>query len=156
MAVDTEGVDVPHLGDLRADARAARVAATLTGVLPPKTVRAAPALAGREPAWRSNGPEAARRRAWLAAVVAGRQVLPGVTCGPGLLAYYDVLPDRERAARSGPGVLWLTGRRCVAAASKSRPHPRRGLAHPPDRTDADSWVDERMISQALAHLGSRR
>lgn len=25
--------------------------------------------------------------------------------------------------------------------------------HRPDRADADSWIDERMISQALAHLG---
>lgn len=34
-----------------------------------------------------------------------------------------------------------------------RPHPGDGWLVRPDRGDADSWVGERMISQALAHLG---
>lgn len=46
-------------------------------------------------------------------------------------------------------VVWL-----VAAAFEGRDRTpgARWLVHP-DRDDADSWVDERMISRALAHLG---
>ncbi|HEY0691803.1 MAG TPA: hypothetical protein VGD71_22510 [Kribbella sp.] len=42
----------------------------------------------------------------------------------------------------------------VAAVFEGRDKtPGAGFLHRPDRDDADSWVDERMISQALAHLG---
>lgn len=42
----------------------------------------------------------------------------------------------------------------VAAVWEGRDHtPGAGWLTQPDRTDADSWVDERMISRALAHLG---
>jgi len=42
----------------------------------------------------------------------------------------------------------------VAAAFEGRDRtPGAGWLISPDRNDADSWVDERMISQALAHLG---
>jgi S-DNA-T family DNA segregation ATPase FtsK/SpoIIIE len=46
-------------------------------------------------------------------------------------------------------VVWL-----VAAAFEGRDKsPGAGWLIAPDRDDADSWVDERMISRALAHLG---
>ncbi len=46
-------------------------------------------------------------------------------------------------------VVWV-----VAAAFEGRDKtPGAGWLVRPDRDDADSWVDERMISQALAHLG---
>ncbi|MEV6606506.1 FtsK/SpoIIIE domain-containing protein [Kutzneria sp. NPDC051319] len=42
----------------------------------------------------------------------------------------------------------------VASAFEGRDKvPGAGWLVRPDRTDADSWVDERMISKALAHLG---
>jgi S-DNA-T family DNA segregation ATPase FtsK/SpoIIIE len=42
----------------------------------------------------------------------------------------------------------------VAAMWEGRDRtPGAGWLHRPDRADADSWIDERMISQALAHLG---
>jgi S-DNA-T family DNA segregation ATPase FtsK/SpoIIIE len=42
----------------------------------------------------------------------------------------------------------------VAAVWEGRDRtPGAGWLHRPDRADADSWIDERMISQALAHLG---
>jgi DNA segregation ATPase FtsK/SpoIIIE, S-DNA-T family len=46
-------------------------------------------------------------------------------------------------------VVWV-----VAAAFEGRDRdPGAGWLIRPDRDDADSWVDERMISRALAHLG---
>lgn len=46
-------------------------------------------------------------------------------------------------------VVWL-----IAAAFEGRDRePGAGWLIQPDRDDADSWVDERMISRALAHLG---
>lgn len=46
-------------------------------------------------------------------------------------------------------VVWL-----IAAAFEGRDRsPGAGWLIRPDRDDADSWVDERMISRALAHLG---
>lgn len=46
-------------------------------------------------------------------------------------------------------VVWV-----VAAAFEGRDKtPGAGWLVHPDRADADTWVDERMISQALAHLG---
>jgi S-DNA-T family DNA segregation ATPase FtsK/SpoIIIE len=42
----------------------------------------------------------------------------------------------------------------VAAMWEGRDRtPGVGFLHRPDREDPDSWIDERMISQALAHLG---
>jgi S-DNA-T family DNA segregation ATPase FtsK/SpoIIIE len=42
----------------------------------------------------------------------------------------------------------------VAAVWEGRDRtPGASWLHRPDRADADSWIDERMISQALAHLG---
>ena len=74
---------------------------------------------------------------WLAGVyetMAGAAVVAGA-----------VLPFVLLAAVAG----WL-----VAGAREGRNHaPGAGFLVRPDRDDADSWIDERMISQALAHLG---
>jgi S-DNA-T family DNA segregation ATPase FtsK/SpoIIIE len=75
---------------------------------------------------------------------------------PRLAGLYDVLAwIGHAAARFGPAVLWLMlVSVVVAAAFEGRDRtPGAGWLIHPDRTDADSWVDERMISQALAHLG---
>ncbi|RSN42663.1 hypothetical protein DMC64_24405 [Amycolatopsis sp. WAC 04197] len=55
----------------------------------------------------------------------------------------------------GPVVLWaLPLALVVAAAFEGRDRtPGAGWLVQPDRDDADSWIDERMISRALAHLG---
>jgi DNA segregation ATPase FtsK/SpoIIIE, S-DNA-T family len=46
-------------------------------------------------------------------------------------------------------VVWLVG----AAFEGRDKSPGAGWLIHPDRDDADSWIDERMISRALAHLG---
>ncbi|UUV34547.1 FtsK/SpoIIIE domain-containing protein [Amycolatopsis roodepoortensis] len=55
----------------------------------------------------------------------------------------------------GPVVLWaLPLALVIAAAFEGRDRtPGAGWLVQPDRDDADSWIDERMISRALAHLG---
>jgi S-DNA-T family DNA segregation ATPase FtsK/SpoIIIE len=75
---------------------------------------------------------------------------------PWLAATYDALDGIAACIRVvGPWLLltaacgWL-----VAAAFEGRDRsPGAGWLVSPDRGDADSWVDERMISKALAHLG---
>ncbi|WIX83318.1 hypothetical protein QRX50_22430 [Amycolatopsis carbonis] len=74
---------------------------------------------------------------WLASVYTGLEAMRSVlvTVVPLLLI---VLP-----------VAWA-----VAAAFEGRDRtPGVGWLVRPDRDDADSWIDERMISKALAHLG---
>ena len=145
--------------DLRADARAARVAGD------PERRRAAQELirADARARWARAG--IAVERAGGGALGAGlvglllwlvAQVLPRSEMWPWLAGLYDVLAwIGHAAARSGPAVLWLTVVGVVvAAAFEGRDRtPGAGWLIHPDRTDADSWVDERMISQALAHLG---
>jgi hypothetical protein len=145
--------------DLRADARAARV----TG--DPDRRRTAQELirADARSRWARVG--MAVERAGGGALGAGlvglllwlvAQVLPRDDMWPCLADLYDVLAwIGTAAARFGPAVLWLTVVGVVvAAAFEGRDRtPGAGWLIHPDRTDADSWVDERMISQALAHLG---
>ncbi|MPY99635.1 MAG: hypothetical protein GEU97_16890 [Actinophytocola sp.] len=74
---------------------------------------------------------------WLAAVYRVRDYLGAVI--PVVLSWLLVL---------GP-VGW-----CLAAVWEGRDRtPGAGWLTRPDRDDAESWVDERMISRALAHLG---
>jgi S-DNA-T family DNA segregation ATPase FtsK/SpoIIIE len=77
--------------------------------------------------------------AWLAAVYTG------------LDAVWSVLSVAVPLVLYGTPVVWL-----VAAAFEGRDRaPGAGWLVRPDRDDADSWIDERMISKALAHLGIR-
>jgi S-DNA-T family DNA segregation ATPase FtsK/SpoIIIE len=75
---------------------------------------------------------------------------------PWLASLYEVLAKlwtlttmTAPAVATLVGVGWL-----VAAVYEGRDRsPGAGFLVRPDRNDADSWVDERMISQALAYLG---
>ena len=142
-------------GDLRADARAAR-------------------LAGDQEA-RRTAQETIRadsRARWAKVGLALRRGLAGgllVTFLAGVLALVDSQVKRADmwpwlatvytvlgvAGVVGLWVLkavplgWL-----IAAVWEGRDRtPGASWLHRPDRADADSWIDERMISQALAHLG---
>ena len=142
-------------GDLRADARAAR-------------------LAGDQEARRSAQEtiRADSRARWAKVGLALRRGLAGgllVTFLAGVLALVD-----SRVARADMwawlatvytvlGVLGVVGLWVlkavpigwlVAAVWEGRDRtPGASWLHRPNRADADSWIDERMISQALAHLG---
>jgi len=75
---------------------------------------------------------------------------------PWLAGVYAVLAGTAHvAATVAPFVLVAVGMSwLVASAYEGRDtSPGAGFLVRPDRDDADSWIDERMISQALAHLG---
>lgn len=142
-------------GDLRSDARAARIAGD-------QETRRNAQLAIREDA----------RHRWAKLAVALRRI--GITaCVITVLAVLLALVHATVSDQDMPGWLraiyatlavlgdilrvlvwlipvgWL-----VAAAFEGRDKtPGVGWLTRPDRDDADSWVDERMISKALAHLG---
>ena len=64
-------------------------------------------------------------------------------------AAWNVFTTVVPIAAMGAPVVWL-----VASAFEGRDRaPGAGWLTQPDRDNADSWVDERMISRALAHLG---
>ena len=73
-----------------------------------------------------------------------------------LASLYEVLATLWALATiAGPVVTTLAAVGWLGAAvyeGRDRT-PGAGFLVRPDRDDADSWVDERMISQALAHLG---
>lgn len=146
-------------GDLRADARAARLSGDVEA---------------RRTAHEFIRAESGARWARLAMVVeAGRRAVVGL----GALALVLWLVDSVMA-RSDMwswlaglyGVLHAVGAAVLAAApfvawtaivgwltaavwvGRDR-SPGAGFLIRPDRDDADSWIDERMISRALAHLG---
>lgn len=142
-------------GDLRADAQAARIARDVAAR------REAQALL--HTAW------AARRQSALRVLLIGLVV--GVVVG--IVALVLVIVDATVARADMPGWLasiyggldvigaavpWLVvlsvAGWLVAAVIEGRDKtPGAGFLVRPNREDADSWVDERMISQALAHLG---
>jgi DNA segregation ATPase FtsK/SpoIIIE, S-DNA-T family len=145
--------------DLRADARAARVAGDPDGRRTAQELIRADArsrwarvgMAVERAGGGALGAALVGLLLWLVA-----QVLPRSDMWPWLAGLYDALAwIGHAAARFGPAVLWLTVVGVVvAAAFEGRDRtPGAGWLIHPDRTDADSWVDERMISQALAHLG---
>jgi S-DNA-T family DNA segregation ATPase FtsK/SpoIIIE len=142
-------------GDLRADARAARLAGDQEARrMAQETIRAD----GRA-RWAKLG--LALRRGLgaglLVTFIAGVLALVDsqvsrVDMWPWLATVYTVLGV---AGVVGLWVLkavpigWL-----IAALWEGRDRtPGASWLHRPDRADADSWIDERMISQALAHLG---
>lgn len=67
----------------------------------------------------------------------------------GLATVWSVLTAVVPVVLFGLPLVWL-----LAAAFEGRDrNPGAGWLVRPDRVDADSWIDERMISKALAHLG---
>jgi S-DNA-T family DNA segregation ATPase FtsK/SpoIIIE len=142
-------------GDLRADARAARLAGDQEARrTAQETIRA-----DSRARWAKVGLALRRGLAsgLLVAFLAGVLALVDSQVNradmwPWLATVYAVLGV---AGVVGLWVLkampigWL-----VAAVWEGRDRtPGASWLHRPDRADADSWIDERMISQALAHLG---
>ncbi|HEX2297704.1 MAG TPA: hypothetical protein VHH34_04160, partial [Pseudonocardiaceae bacterium] len=150
-----KGWDWATFGDLRADARAARAA--------------------RDPVARREAQElirtamAARREAALRVLLVG--LVAGVVVGivavtlvivdssmaradmwPWLAGLYGVL---DAAGAALPWVLTVAAAGClIGAVWEGRDKtPGAGFLVRPDRDNTDSWLDERMISKALAHLG---
>lgn len=75
---------------------------------------------------------------------------------PWLASFYSGLDAVWSGVSAGwpAAVLIMIAGWVVAAAYEGRQRdPGAGWLIRPDRDDADSWVDERMISKALAHLG---
>ncbi|SDH66049.1 DNA segregation ATPase FtsK/SpoIIIE, S-DNA-T family [Actinokineospora alba] len=154
-----KGWDWATHADLRADARAAKLSQDR------ETRRVAQEMlkADGRARWERLG-VAARRTAVALAVVAGvvavlwllGQVMPREQMWPWLAFLYTV-PAGIAAAANFVWVwlFWPIVIAWVAAAvyEGRDKTPGVGWLHRPDRDDADSWVDERMISQALAHLG---
>ncbi len=142
-------------GDLRADARAARLAGDQEARrMAQETIRA-----DSRARWAKVGLALHRGLAGGLLITFLAGVLALVDCQvkradmwPWLATVYTVL---GMAGVVGLLVLkavplgWL-----VAAVWEGRDRtPGASWLHRPDRADADSWIDERMISQALAHLG---
>jgi S-DNA-T family DNA segregation ATPase FtsK/SpoIIIE len=146
-------------GDLRADARAARVSGD------PQARRTAQELlrADSRARWARVGMavERAGTAVGVLAALAGvlclaDSVIPRTEMWSWLATLYTVLATVGTViAASAPAIAvsamagWM-----VAAAfeGRNRTSGAEWLVRP-DRGDADSWVNERMISQALAHLG---
>lgn len=88
----------------------------------------------------------------MASLMVADAVMAREEMWPWLATTYDVLAALSSAVPlmlACLPVAWL-----VAAAFAGRDRtPGAGWLVHPDRDDADSWVDERMISRALAHLG---
>lgn len=146
-------------GDLRADVRAARLAGDA------EARRAAHELLRVESRARWARVGLVVERAGKGVAVSGALVLvlwvidsmvPREQMWPWLASLYEVLGTLWALITSTGSVVgvlaavgWL-----VAAVYEGRDRsPGAGFLVRPDRDDADSWVDERMISQALAHLG---
>ncbi|TDP91826.1 FtsK/SpoIIIE domain-containing protein [Labedaea rhizosphaerae] len=146
-------------GDLRADARAARIAGDREARREAQEAIRADARAR----WARLGIVLHRSGItavvvlvlavvlWLTAAVLDRSQM-----WPWLAGVYDTLDALVAfVSVAGPWLLlaMLTGW-LVAAAFEGRDRtPGVGWLVRPDRDDAGSWVDERMISRALAHLG---
>jgi DNA segregation ATPase FtsK/SpoIIIE, S-DNA-T family len=146
-------------GDLRADARAARVAGD------PEARRKAQELirADSRARWArlAMATENLRRVAvaigvatlalWLIDSMMSRAEM-----WPWLARLYEMLATVWGVATATGPILAaaMAAGWAVAAAYEGRDlAPGAGFLVRPDRADPDSWIDERMISQALAHLG---
>ncbi|MGH3905932.1 MAG: hypothetical protein ACRDTE_17390, partial [Pseudonocardiaceae bacterium] len=146
-------------GDLRADACAARMAGD------PEARRRAQELmrADSRARWARVGivVDRAGTAAWALGAVGGAlwltdSVMTRDEMWPWLAAVYSILAVAGAVIAAVAPVMaalavavWV-----VATAFEGRDRtPGAGWLVRPNRDDADSWVDERMISQALAHLG---
>jgi S-DNA-T family DNA segregation ATPase FtsK/SpoIIIE len=146
-------------GDLRGDARAARLAGDA------QARRQAQELIRADSRARWARLAMVAEIAWRAAVAVGvttavlwliDSMMTRAEMWPWLASLYDILGAVGSAAVTAAPLVatatalgWL-----VATAREGRDMtPGAGFLVRPDRVDPDSWVDERMISQALAHLG---
>lgn len=146
-------------GDLRAEARAARASGD------PEARRRAQELlrADSGARWARVGmvAERAGTAAWVLGAVAGLlwladSVMTRDEMWPWFAALYSILAAVGALIATVAPVMtvlavagWVVG---AAVEGRDRT-PGAGWLVRPTRDDADSWVDERMISQALAHLG---
>jgi S-DNA-T family DNA segregation ATPase FtsK/SpoIIIE len=142
-------------GDLRADARAARLAGDREARRAAQEMIRADARAR----WAKLGVAVPRVAlgAVLVGVLAGMLALVNVSMDraemwPWLAKVYTVL------GAAGVALVWVLKvvpiGWLVAAIWEGRDRtPGASWLVRPQRDDADSWIDERMISQALAHLG---
>lgn len=146
-------------GDLRSDARAARVSGDAEARRKAQEMLRADSRARWarvamfiEAAWRGAASAGvAALGLWLVDSMMTREEM-----WPWLAGLYWLLAAAWSAAMAA--APWLAAAIvagwAVAAAAEGRDRsPGAGWLVRPDRADADSWVDERMISQALAHLG---
>jgi len=146
-------------GDLRADARTARLAGDAEARRKAQELIRADSRAR----WARLGMAVERSGAGagVAGVLAGvlwllDSVMSREEMWPWLADLYSILATTGTIIMATAptmaavlGIGWL-----VAAAFEGRDRtPGAGWLVRPNRDDADSWIDERMISQALAHLG---
>ncbi|WP_246107814.1 FtsK/SpoIIIE domain-containing protein [Saccharothrix saharensis] len=145
--------------DLRADARAARIAGDVEARRTAQELIRSDAKAR----WAKFGNFLRRTLVGLAAVTVLLVLLALVdavldrSAMPGWLRAVYAVRDALTAAMSAawPWIPPLTVVGVVVAAmweGRDRT-PGAGWLTRPDRDDSDSWVDERMITRALAHLG---
>lgn len=146
-------------GDLRGDARSARVAGDV------KARREAQEMirADSRARWARLGmlAEQVRRGTGLVGATALTlwlvdAMVPRNEMWSWLAGLYDVLAALRSTALiilMVVAVLAVSGWLVAAVYTGRDKSPGAGFLIRPDRADADSWVDERMISQALAHLG---
>ncbi|MGB6164407.1 MAG: hypothetical protein WCF33_00715 [Pseudonocardiaceae bacterium] len=142
-------------GDLRADARAAR----LSGDREARRMAQETIRADARARWAKLGLVARRGVGAVLVLVALAGILalvdsqvPRAEMWPWLAGVYTVIGVADAVlvwvCKAVP-IGWLG-----AAMWEGRDRtPGAGFLLRPDREDIDSWVDERMISQALAHLG---
>lgn len=142
-------------GDLRADARAAQAAKDLAARREAQKL-IKEALAARR--------DALGRTLRVTAVAAGVTGVAALVLAvvnetvdranmPGWLAAVYTALDAIAAAMPWVAATLAAGWLAAAAWEGRDLTPGAGFLVRPDREDADSWIDERMISKALAHLG---
>ncbi|MGH3550375.1 MAG: hypothetical protein ACRDQU_20110 [Pseudonocardiaceae bacterium] len=146
-------------GDLRADARAARLAGD------PEARRTAQELVRADSRARWARLAMVAENAWRAAVAAGvtalalwliDSLMSRADMWPWLASLYEIVATVGSAVTAAAPIFagaMATGWLMATAYAGRDLTPGAGFLVRPDRADSDSWVDERMISQALAHLG---
>ncbi|MEJ3658903.1 zonular occludens toxin domain-containing protein [Actinomycetes bacterium KLBMP 9759] len=145
--------------DLRADARTARLSGDAEARRKAQELIRADSRARwdrlamlAEIVWRAGGAfAAAGLLLWVVDATMSRADM-----WPWLASVYDGIEAGASVAVHAAPFALVTGLMAwlVASAYEGRDTaPGAGFLVRPDRDDADSWIDERMISQALAHLG---
>ncbi len=146
-------------GDLRSDARSARQSGDVNARR--EAQERIRADAGARWARVSLAIERTGRAAAVIVVIGGAlwltdRLMTREQMWPWLAALYALLSTIGEVIATAAPILAVLGTLgwLFAAIYQGRDRtPGTGFLVRPDRDDADSWVDERMISQALAHLG---